>query len=60
MLGRIQDLMKVGSDKHPPKVVALREVRGHASPENFNFRASEMRFPVFSGSPPFSKDIFIS
>ena len=42
MLGRIQDLTKGGSDKRPPKAVAPRGV--------FNFRASEMRFPAFSGA----------
>ena len=41
--------MKAGSDKRPPKAVALRGVRGHALPENFNFRASELQIPVFSG-----------
>ena len=33
-LGRIQDFMKGGSDKRPPKAVAPRRVQGHASPEN--------------------------
>ena len=28
--------------------VAPRGVRGHAPPDNFNFMASEMRFPAFS------------
>ena len=49
-LGQIQDLTKGGSDKRPPKAVAPRGVRVHAPPEIFNFMASEMRFPAFSGA----------
>ena len=49
-VGRIQDLTKGGSDKGPTKAVALRGVREHAPPDIFNFRASEMRFPAFSGA----------
>ena len=44
-LGRIQDFTKGGSDKRPPKAVAPRGAR-----KIFNFRASEMRFPAFSGA----------
>ena len=49
-LGRIQDLTKGGSDKRPPKAVAPRVVRGMLPRNIFNFRASEMRFPAFSGA----------
>ena len=48
-LERIQDLTKGGSDKRPPKAVAPRGVRGRLPWKIFNFRASEMRFPAFSG-----------
>ena len=50
LLGLIQDLTKGGSEKRPPKAVAPRGVRGHAPRKIFNFRASEMRFPAFSGA----------
>ena len=50
MLRRIQDLMKGSSDKSPPKAVGPRGVRGHVARKMFNFRASEMRFPAFSGA----------
>ena len=45
ILGWIQDLTKGGSDKCPPKAVAPSGVR-----KFFNFRASEMQFPAFSGA----------
>ena len=48
-LGRIQDLTKGGSDKRPPKAVVPRECGGMLPLKIFNFRASEMRFPAFSG-----------
>ena len=50
LLGRIQDLTKGVSDKRPPKTLAPRGVRGHGHRKIFNFRASEMRFPAFSGA----------
>ena len=63
-LGWIQDLMKGGLDRRPPKAVKpLGVSRGMLPRKIFNFRASEMRFPAFSGaiwsglialkSPPF-------
>ena len=38
-----------GSDKRPPKAMAPRGSGGMLPPKMFNFRASEMRFPAFSG-----------
>ena len=49
-LGRIQDLTKGGSDKRLPKAVAPRGVRDMLPRKIFNFMASEMRFPAFSGA----------
>ena len=49
-LGRIQDLTKGGLDKHPPKAVAPRGSGGLLPRKMFNFRASEMQFPAFSGA----------
>ena len=49
LLGRIHDLTTGDLDKRPPKAVAPRGVWGHTPPENFYFRASEKRFPAFSG-----------
>ena len=42
--------MKGGLDKRLPKAVAPRGVQWHAPQKIFNFMASEMRFPAFSGA----------
>ena len=39
-----------GADKRPPKAVAPRGSDGMLPRKKFNFRASEMRFPAFSGA----------
>ena len=49
-LGRIQDLTKECLDKRPPKTVLVGGSGGMLPRKNFNFRASEMRFPAFSGA----------
>ena len=42
--------MNGGSDKCPPKAVAPMGVEGMLLRKIFNFRASKMQFPVFSGA----------
>ena len=39
-----------GADKRPPKAVAPRGSDGMLPRKKINFRASEMRFPAFSGA----------
>ena len=46
-LGRIQDLMKGGSDKRLLKVAAPGGSGGMLPQKSFNFRAYEMRLPAF-------------
>ena len=43
-------MTKGGLDKRPPKAVAPRGSGGILPRKSFNFRASEMRFPAFSGA----------
>ena len=49
-LGRIQDLTKEGSDKRLLKALAPGGPGDMLPRKIFNFRASEMRFPAFSGA----------
>lgn len=49
-LGQIQDLTKGSGDNHLLKALAPRGSGGMLPRKTFNFRATEMRFPAFSGA----------